>query len=215
MKCVRMGSSWWTCRRWACCALGVLFVSSPSSAQEGLPSGAADRSLITAGQIVVEGRPTHYVVHHLPVNSFPQLPMTVQNLLNERGCLIPQSYEARGPENVIEASLERRGSKDWAVLCSVHGNVSLLVFFGDSPSSPVVLATAPETERLEAHGTGGLGFDWGIDPASPEQVRAAQVGMQRSPPRLDHDALADAIIDQKTIYHYFSGNRWTIVATEE
>lgn len=169
-----------------------------------------------AGQISVNGHPAAYVIHHLPASSFPQLPPGVQNQLNQRGCLIPQTYEAHGPENVIEASLERRGSRDWAVLCSVRGTVSLLVFLGGNPSSPVVLATAPETERLQAHGTeDGLGFDWGIDPASPEQVRAAQMGMRHMPPKLDHDALADSIIDQKTVYHYFAGNAWTIVATQE
>jgi len=194
--------------RWVGCTLGVLLASGPS--------GAQDESLTTTGQITVDGRATHYVVHHLPVSSFPQLPASVQNLLNQRGCLIPQTYEAHGPENVIEASLERRGSKDWAVLCSVQGTVSLLVFFGDNPSSPTVLATAPETERLQAHGAeDGLGFDWGIDPASPEQVRTAQVGMRHSPPKLDHDALADSIIDHKTVYHYFAENAWTIVATSD
>ncbi len=168
------------------------------------------------GRISVNGHPTAYLIHHLPVSSFPQLPATVQNLLNQRGCLIPQTYEAHRPENVVQASLERRGSIDWAALCSEHGTVSLLVFFGDSPSPPAVLATAPETERLQAHGSDGvLGFDWGIDPASPEQVREAQAGMRHLPPKLDHDALADSIIDQTTVYHYFAENAWTIVATQE
>ena len=34
----------------------------------------------------------------------------------------------------------------------------------------MTLASAPETERLQSHGaTNVLGFNWGIDPASPEQ----------------------------------------------
>src|ERR1700691_1700003 len=83
-----------------------------------------------SGQITVNGRLTPYLIRRLPVSAFPQLPAAVGNLLKERGCLIPQTYEAHQPENVIEASLERSGSRDWAVLCSEKGTVSLLVFFG-------------------------------------------------------------------------------------
>ncbi len=156
-----------------------------------------------------------FLIHRLPVDAFPQLPASVQSKLLRRGCLIPQSYEARQPENVIHASLERPGSSDWAALCSANGTVSLLVFFSGR-SEPIVLATAPETSRLEAHGINPvLGFDWVIDPASPEDVHEAQLGMNAPPPRLDHDALADSVTDGKTIYHFYAGSVWTIVDTQE
>lgn len=165
-----------------------------------------------SGTVVVDGRSTPYLIRHLPVNSFPHLPVSIQEQLRQRGCLIPQTYEAHGPENVVEASLERRGSSDWAVLCSVRGTVSLLVFLSGSESGPTVLASSPETERLQAHGGSSvLGFNWGIDPATPEQVHEAQSGMDPRPPRLDHDALADSVIEHATVYHYFTKNAWTLV----
>ncbi len=174
--------------------------------------GVAD-ALNESGRIALGGRAMPYLIRHLPVSAFPQLPAPVQVELNRRGCLIPQTYEAHAPENVIEGSLERVGSRDWAVLCAGKGTVSLLVFFADR-AEPAVLASAQETERLEAHGTAGvLGFDWGIDAATPKQVHEAQAGMQNPPPRLDHDALAETVIDQTAIYHYFSGNAWVVVET--
>jgi hypothetical protein len=149
------------------------------------------------------------------VNAFPQLPPVVRDALTRRGCLIPQTYEAHQPENVINASLERHGSSDWAVLCSVEGRVSLLVFFA-SRGDPMVVASAPETDRLQAHGaTNVLGFNWGIDPAPPETVHEAQFGMRHPPPRLDHDALADSIIDQKTIYRAYAKGAWTVINTQD
>jgi hypothetical protein len=165
---------------------------------------------------VVEGQPTPYLVRHLPVSSFPDLPAGIQDLLNRRGCQIPQTYQAHRPENVVQASLERRGSSDWAVLCSAQGNVSLLVFFASNAAQPMVLATAPETRRLQAHDpTGVLGFNWGIDPASPQRVREAQTAMLHRPPRIDHDALADSIVDHRIIYHFYSRSAWTTLEIQD
>jgi hypothetical protein len=173
-------------------------------------------NLNESGKIVFEGRPTPYLIRHLPVNAFPQLPTAVQDVLLRRGCLIPQTYEAHQPENVVHASLERAGSSDWAALCSVNGTVSLLVFFPSNYADPMTLASAPETERVQPHGSSGvLGFNWGIDPASPEAVHEAQMGMRPLPPRIDHDALADSVIDQHTIYHFYSGHAWTLLDTAD
>ena len=180
------------------------------------PQDASPALLDASGQITIAGRSTPYLIRHLPVNAFPQLPPAVQDTLTRRGCLIPQTYEAHGPENVVHASLEQSGSSDWAVLCSTNGAVSLLVFFAGSNGEPMVLAIAPETERLQSHGSSNvLGFNWGIDPASPEEIHEAQQGMRHPPPRLDHDALADSVIDDRTIYHFYSKGDWTLIDTQD
>jgi hypothetical protein len=172
--------------------------------------------LDTSGQITIDGHSAGYLIRHLPVNAFPQLPPAIRYVLNHRGCLIPQTYEAHQPENVVHASLEHKGSSDWAVLCSVNGTVSLLVFLATSNGDPAVLDSASEISRLQAHGSSKvLGFNWAIDPASPESVHEAQLNMQHPPPRLDHDAVADSIIEQKTIYHFYSHNKWTILDTQD
>jgi len=190
------------------CSLSILLCAcSLLAAQQRAPA-----QLNESGQIVVAGRTTPYLIRHLPVSSFPGMPDAFQLLLNRRGCLIPQTYEAHQPENVIHASLERAGSSDWAVLCSAEGTVSLLVFFSSAPGELTVLAAAPETDRLQPHDASGvLGFNWGIDPASPERIHQAQTGMERRPPPVDHDALADSVIDHRTVYRFFLKNRWTLL----
>jgi len=175
-------------------------------------SEAGAGQLMESGHIDVDGHPRAYVLHRLPVDSFPELPEQVGAVLAKRGCMIPQTYEAHRPENVIHASLERAGSSDWAVLCSTHGTVSLLVFFGSALGEPKVLASAPETERMQPHGADGtLGFNWGIDPATPLQVHEAQAGLDRRPPPPGHDALADSVIDHRTIYHFYTKGTWTLL----
>ena len=175
-----------------------------------LPQPTRPPQLNESGQTVVDGHSTPYLIRHLPVSSFPDLPPQVQQTLTQRGCLIPQTYQAHHPENVVHARLERPGSLDWAVLCSVQGTVSLLVFFSSAPSQPFVLATASEAQRLQAHGSSGvLGFNWGIDPASPDQIHEAQSGLEHRPPWVDHDAVADSVVDHKTVYHFYAANAWT------
>jgi hypothetical protein len=194
--------------------LGGLFCACalvPAQSQAPLPA-----QLTESGRIVADGRSTPYLIRHLPVSSFPGMPGELIRLLNLRDCLIPQTYEAHQPENVVHASLERTGSSDWAVLCSANGTVSLLVYFSSAPTELLVLAAAPETERLQPHDpTGVLGFNWGIDPASPERVHQAQTGMAHRPPLLDHDALADSAIERRTVYHYFSKSAWTFLEIPE
>lgn len=186
--------------------------STSVNAQNAAPGIRSQQSpLVATGQVVTDGRATSYLIRHLPVSSFPALPRAIQDELNSRGCMIPQTYEAHRPENVVHANLEGRGGTDWAVLCSVKGAVSLLVFFDGNPE-PTVLTSAPETERLQVHDPSGvLGFNWGIDPASPRQVAEAQAGMYPRPPALDHDALADTIVEHKTTYHFYASNAWTLV----
>ena len=192
------------------CLLGILFYACsllPAQKPEQPPA-----PLNVSGQIVVAGHSIPFLIRHLPISSFPGLPDELAAQLNRRGCLIPQTYEAHRPENVIHASLERAGSSDWALLCSERGTVSLLVFFSSAPANLLVLAAAPETERLQPHDpTGVLGFNWGIDPASPEQIREAQAGLVFHPARLDHDALADSVVEGRTVYHFYSQNAWTIL----
>ena len=180
-----------------------------ASAQQPPPDHS---HLVELGQVVLDGHSVPYRIRRLPVSSFPDLPAGIANTLSDRKCLIPQTFRAHRPENVVRASLERTGSSDWAVLCSAQGTVSLLVFFGSATGEPTVLASVAETERLESYDrTGVLGFNWGIDPASPTSVHEAQTGMDHRPPLLDHDALADSVLDRRTIYHFYSRSKWTLV----
>jgi hypothetical protein len=195
--------------RTGCALCGLLW---PGLAVPMQQADADTQRLVESGQMVVDGQRSAYLIRRLPVSSFPDLPPGVADLLSQRDCLVPQTYAAHHPENVIHASLEHSGSSDWAVLCSAQGTVSLLVFFGSASGRPIVLSSAPETKRLQRHdSTGVLGFNWAIDPASPETVHHAQSTMQRKLPPLDHDAVADSVVDHRTIYRYFAEGAWSLV----
>jgi hypothetical protein len=190
------------------CAIPFVHAQSP-------PHEAPD-PLIESGRTQLAGHSVPYVIHQLPIDAFPALPDEIQTVLTQRSCHIPQTYAAHHPENVVHASLEHAGTSDWAVLCSNNSTVSLMVFFASAPDHPFVLATAPATERLQAHDPSGvLGFNWAIDPASPQRVHEAQSGMEPRPARPDHDALADSEIEHRTVFHFYSRGKWTLLDMPE
>lgn len=173
-------------------------------------SGSGTQSFNESGKTSVNGKSVSYLIRRLPVDSFPDLPDQVAETLRQKGCLIPQTYQAHRPENVINASFDRAGSSDWALLCSTHGTVELLVFFERKPGKAMTVASAPELGRIQRHdSTGVYGFNWGIDAVSPKQVREAQSGLEHHPPAVDHDGLADTVLSQKTIYHFYAHEEWT------
>jgi hypothetical protein len=186
-----------------------------ADAQDSSPTGNPQQ-FNESGKTNVDGRTASYLIRRLPASSFPDLPDAIAAALDQRGCMIPQTFQAHRPENVINASFDHPGSSDWAVLCSARGNVELMVFFARTPGKPMTLASAPELQRLQRHDSSGvLGFNWGIDPASPQQIREAQAGMAHHPPPLDHDALAETVLNQKTVYHFYARNAWTVVETTD
>src|SRR5579863_6482644 len=123
-----------TARRSRLLVLTLLAASSFAMSQTPDPT-----LLVASGHIDQDGHALAYEVRHLPVSSYPNLPLDVAGQLTDLGCLIPQTYQARRPENVVHASLQQAGSSDWAVLCSIQGTVRLLVFFGGSPGQSATL----------------------------------------------------------------------------
>ena len=135
-----------------------------------------------SGKIIFDGHPTPYLIRHLPVSSFPQLPppsrtrsptaaasfrKPTRRTSRKMSFTPASSTMARptGPSSAPSMELSRCWSSSRA-----------------APATPCVLASAPETERLQSHGSSGvLGFNWGIDPASPEQVHEAQMDMPHPP----------------------------------
>jgi hypothetical protein len=171
--------------------------------------------LLETGKVTVAGQSVPYRIRNMPISSYPDLPAPVAQELTTRGCVIPQTYQAHRPENVVHASLEKAGSDDWAVLCGANGKVSLLVFFASSAGKPFVLREKEKAERLQAHSPGGeLGFNWGIDPASPKRIHDAQAGMAHHPTPPDHDCLADSTIDHETVFHLYRNGAWETVDVE-
>lgn len=174
-------------------------------------SGFAER--VESGQVdSPSGKRASYRIRLLPLSSFPALPTEVAAQLSRRGCMIPQSYEAMQPENVIHGAFHAAGSSDWAALCSVEGTTTLYVFFAGQFGDPTALRSQPDTTWLGADpGQSVLGSAWGIATRTADQLRASPE--LRRLLAIDHDAIDDAQLEQAMTVRYYDGRKWLAVTT--
>lgn len=160
---------------------------------------------VETGQVDLAGKTMPYRIRRLPLSAFPELPAPVRDVLQERRCTVPQTYQARRPENVIQGEFWQKGSRDWAVLCSHDGASFLLVFHGNALGLPVELESGKDIERLQPRSNGTLGFAWGLDIAQSDDVRRVAGGKSHL---YDHDGIQASIVETSSRIYYYLNGKW-------
>lgn len=180
---------------------------------------------LLAASIIATAQDTEKIVHGhkgdqsfafrmLPPATFTELPAPILRDLEKRHCMIPQSYEAKSPENVIHGAFLQQGSNDWAVLCSQDGTSTLLVYRNATAAKPAELAAQVDSDTAEPYDeTSLLGFARGIDAASPDKISELLINKPYGP--FDHDGIKDAHIEKSSVIHYFKGGTWMTLAGTE
>lgn len=159
------------------------------------------------GQVQTSQGTRDYRIRLLPLASFPLLPQSIVAQLNALHCMVPQTFEARHPENVIHGSFERKGSSDWAVLCAHNETIDLLAFFASTPEKPFTVATHALTERMGAETPSSkMGSAWGISAIPPEGMAHTPGVHQHGP--FDHDGIEDDFLERFSVVHYYRGGNW-------
>jgi hypothetical protein len=153
-------------------------------------------------------------IRRLPPSGFPQLPRVVQEALERRRCTIPQSFYPERPHNVVAGAFARLGQRDWAVLCSVDGRSTLLVFWaGRISPAPAELAPADDANFLQTIGNGQIGYSRAIDRVDPAWIRKqAETYGGPLPKRLDHDGIDDAFVEKASQVRYYEDGVWQELA---
>jgi hypothetical protein len=155
-----------------------------------------------------------YAFRMLPPASFTEVPAAIRSDLQKRHCLIPQTYEARTPENVIHGAFREKGSSDWAALCSQNGTSTLLIYWDGSATKPAETAAQLDTDTADPHNeTNLLGYARGIDPATPKSINEILANKPYGP--FDHDGIRDAHIERSSVIHYFKNGTWMTLAGTE
>src|SRR5947199_7321223 len=137
-----------------------------------------------------------YIVR-LPPAAVTGLPANLARELQRRQCTIPQ--EAFSPantkkaNNVIKSEFARPGQTDWAVLCSVKGISTILVFWDASEKNPAALAPWKDSNYVQNVGGGRWGYSRRIEPMGmADIVRYHDLEHLGIPlPPIDHQGIND------------------------
>lgn len=188
---------------------GLLTMAAPTP--QNAPLAPVNTEHIESGQIrAPSGDLEQYRIRLLPLSSFPDLPPAIVAQLRDRRCLIPQSFEAQAPENVIRGAFRAAGSNDWAALCSSSGATTLYVFFAGQFDSPIPLRSQPDTAWLGAEpGSNIFGSAWGIATRSLAELQSSRLAAPGVP--FDHDAIEDADLERSTTVRYYGSGRWVVL----
>ena len=145
----------------------------------------------------------------LKPSDFRQLPSAVRRNLNARGCTVPQYPQAAAPHNVLTGSFTARGSRDWAVLCSVKGVSRILVYRGGSTKRVDSLAVLPDAQFMQRTSSGVVEFSRRIGTATPKNIvdHAAANGIPK-PPKLAYDGIDDWHVEKTSTLLYFYRGKW-------
>jgi hypothetical protein len=168
----------------------------PSLAQ--LPAGQ-QRRFEEAERRIVRLSPT----------AFPQLPAGVVQELQRRGCQIPQTAFTKDRCNVIKGEFARPGQTDWAVLCSLKGVSSILVFWNGSPKSPAEIASLEDRIFLQGIAADRIGYSRQINPVGRNFIqRHYEAYGGPTPPPLNHLGIDDAFVEKASVVWYFHAGKW-------
>jgi hypothetical protein len=169
----------------------ALFFAAFAAAQE-LDFNAAERQIV-----------------RLPPTAFHLLPKAVVGELQRRGCTIPQTGFSQAPGNVITGEFAKRGQKDWAVLCSVKGASSILVFWNGSAQNPADLGSADDLNYLQGSGGDKIVYSRGIGVVGDKVITEHyQAYGGPKPPPIDHDGIDDAFLEKASVVQYFFNGKW-------
>ena len=138
-----------------------------------------------------------------------ELPANLAKELQRRGCTIPQEQYSRKTNNVIRGEFAKRGQKDWAVLCSIKGVSTILVFWNGSEKNPAALAPLEDRIFIQAFKKDQFSYSRGITPVGRDFIRLhhdAYGGV--TPPPIDHQGIDDAFIEKASVVWYFYNGRW-------
>ena len=150
----------------------------------------------------------------LPPTAFPELPENLVQELQRRQCTIPQEAVQKKPNNIIKGEFARAGQTDWAVLCSVKGVSTILVFWNGSGNNPAAIAPWEDSGYVQDIGGGRWGYSRSIAPVSVDDIfryhDLEHLGIPLPP--IEHQGINDAFEGKAFLVWYYFDGQWLKVA---
>lgn len=145
----------------------------------------------------------------LPPTAFPELSRKVIRELQRRGCTIPQPPSASKLHNVISGAFAKPGQTDWAVLCSLKGVSTILVFWNASEKNPAEIATMEDRTFLQGISPERIAYSRAISAVGKDFImRHYNAYGGPKPPHIDHQGVDDAFLEKASVTWYFYDGKW-------
>ena len=157
------------------------------------------RKLDTADRAVVRLAPS----------AFSVLPKEIADDLTRRGCTIPQVTGTPHPHNVIRGHFSRLDQTDWAVLCSIRGESSILVFWNASIENPADIERSRDVNWIQSGAGDAMLYSRQIEPVGRAYIMdhyKAYGGP--APPPIDHEGINDIFVGKASVVQYFYRGKW-------
>jgi hypothetical protein len=152
-------------------------------------------------------------VLRLHPREFPELPGALAAALESRGCTIPQVPMIGKRHNVIRGEFAKPGQTDWAVLCSVKGSSSVVVFWNGSPSNPAVIEERPDSLVLQSWTGGKMVYSRDLSAVGEEFIMSHYRGNGGpTPPPIDHQGVNDDFFGKASVVLYYYHGKWLHLA---
>ena len=147
------------------------------------------------------------IVRLLPT-AFPELPGNLVRELQRRRCTVPQAVRGQ-TRNVIRGAFTKPGQMDWAVLCSVNGTSSILVFWNGSERNAAEVAPVKDIDFLQGDVGDKIVYSRGLSVVGRDYIiERYQAYGGPTPPPIDHQGIDDAFFGKASGVHYLFEGKW-------
>lgn len=151
--------------------------------------------------------------HLVAPDAFGALPPAVRSDLVDRGCGIPQIHGQVTPENVIRGAFAEPGSEDWAVLCSIGGVSTVLLYWETLPGPCASAVGASENaDWNQGMGEDAVAFSRLLKEASPQDILSRRHGWSApdipADLRIEHDGFHEVMVGKGSTIHYCWQGEW-------
>jgi hypothetical protein len=143
----------------------------------------------------------------LAPGSFPTMPAEVQMDLRARGCTIPQHGTVLTPHNAVRGHFRTPDAFDWAVLCSIRGVSTIIVYWGGRPDDYSLLARAYDVDWLEMIGPAAIAYGRRVRVADAASLKRTATEAGLSSEAITHDGITDGFDSSSSVY-YLLNDRW-------
>jgi hypothetical protein len=149
-------------------------------------------------------------IRRLEPTAFPDPPRAVAGDLTKRGCTIPQTYLREEPHNAVSGHFKTPDEIDYAVLCSIGGQSTLLVYLGPFFARvDVPLGATRDEAWLQEIGESKLGFSRLIGLVGEAYIlEQYQRYGGEPPPPIEHDGIDHAFAGKASTVLYWHDGKW-------